>query len=86
MSFKKAIENNLNDEYYKLGLIENSIKKLSPMEILKRGYAKIEQDGKSIDKTSDVMLSSDLEINLFDGKIIASPKSVEDRKWNTKKH
>lgn len=86
LNFKKTCENCVNDEFYRVGLLENSIKKLSPVDILKRGYAKVEQDGKPVDKTSDIVLSSDLEINLFDGKIIALPKSVEGKKWNMKMH
>ena len=83
--FEKNVEGYYNKESYSLGLLENILQKLSPMEILKRGYAKVEQGGNYVDKIEDVMLSSDLEINLYNGKIIASPKRVEERKWIMKK-
>lgn len=68
----------LNNHKYELDLLDNSLRKLSPKGILQRGYAKIEQQGKVLDKVKDVMLSSDIEINFIDGKLIASPKRVEE--------
>lgn len=78
--FERTVEGLYNDENYSLGILENTLQKLSPLEILKRGYAKVEQNGNPIDKTKDVVLSSNLEIILLDGTIIAEPKKVEERK------
>lgn len=83
--FERTVEGLYNDENYRLGILENTLQKLSPLEILKRGYAKVEQNGNPIDKTKDVVLSSNLEIILLDGTIIAEPKKVEERKWLTNK-
>ena len=76
----KQCEDLEKDSLYELSMLENSLNKLSPYEILKRGYAKVEQKGKVVDKVGDIMLSSDIEINFVDGKIIAQPKRVEDNK------
>ena len=81
----KISDNLVKDSIYGLSLLENSLNKLSPYSILKRGYAKIEQTGQVVDKASDIVISSDLEINFIDGKVIATAKSVEERKWNMKK-
>lgn len=62
---------------YELGLIENSLVKLDPMAVLKRGYAKIEQGGKVVDKAENVVLKSNLEIKFCDGSVIAEPKEVK---------
>lgn len=61
---------------YELGLLENSLAKLNPMEILKRGYARIEQNGKVVDKAQNVVLKSNLEIAFQDGTVIAEAKEV----------
>ena len=76
----KIGDNLVKDSIYGLSLLENSLNKLSPYSILKRGYAKIEQTGQVVDKASDIVISSDLEINFIDGKVIATAKSVEERK------
>ena len=65
---------------YELGMLDSSLSKLDPMSILKRGYAKLEQNKKNIDKTRDVDLKSNIEIFMHDGKVIAKPvEIVEER-------
>lgn len=76
-SFLSLAETSLRDKDYELGLLENSLSKLDPKAILKRGYAKIEQDGKVVDNAKDVVLSSKLEIFFNDGRVIAQPEEVE---------
>lgn len=83
MDFERKAENTVNNSLYEIGLLENSLQKLSPFDILKRGYAKIEQNGKVVDKANDVVISSDVIINFQDGKVVAKPTKKEI-KWNTK--
>lgn len=78
---EKNIEHYSNDFSYQLDMLQNSLDKLSPYEILKRGYAKIEQNKKPVDNLKDLVLSSDLEINFYDGKVTAKPIKMEERKW-----
>lgn len=61
---------------YELGLLENSLSKLDPLAVLKRGYAKLEQNGKMIDKIGDIELQSNLDIFLQDGKVVAQPIDI----------
>ena len=65
---------------YELGLLENSLKSLDPLAVLKRGYAKLEQNGKMVDKTGDVDLKSNIDVFLQDGKIIAQPIDILEDK------
>ena len=83
MDFERKAENAVNNSLFEIGLLENSLQKLSPFDILKRGYAKIEQNGKVVDKANDVVISSDVIINFQDGKVVAKPTKKEI-KWNTK--
>ena len=78
IEFERKTDSYINNMSYELGLIDNSLSKLSPIDILKRGYAKIEQEGKVVDKAVDVVLSSDVIINFQDGKIIAKPTKKGD--------
>lgn len=47
------------------------LNKLNPLDILSLGYAKIEQNGKSIGKLQDLNISNSFEINFVDGVVTA---------------
>ena len=79
LSLQNSMDYFINNSSYTLGILDNLIKSLSPYDILKRGYAKIEQEGKAIDKIKDLVLSSELDIYLQDGIIKATAKKVEER-------
>ena len=68
------IETFLRERAHEIELLDVKLKKSDPLAILKMGYAKIMQDGKSIDSVSSVMLSSQLEIAFADGVVTALPK------------
>jgi len=70
----------VQNKEYELGLLENSLKNLDPLSVLKRGYAKLEQNGKMVDKTGNVDLQSNIDIFLQDGKIIAKPIEILEDK------
>ena len=74
---KNILKNNidyfLNQKYYELGLKENTLNKINPHEMLNRGYAKIEQNGNSINSIKKVALNEDLTIILKDGQIKTKP-------------
>lgn len=74
--FNSVLQTYLQAREYELGLLENSLSKLDPLAILKRGYAKIEQNGQAVDKLGDIDLKSNLEVYLKDGKIITKPLDV----------
>lgn len=76
-SLTNKTQNFISKFDYELGMLENSLSKLDPKAILKRGYAKVEQCGKVIDKAENVVLQSNLEIKFIDGSIIALPQEVK---------
>ena len=60
-----------NEHTYALNLKLESLKKLNPLDILSRGYAKIEQQNKPISSADKLDLSKEFEINFADGVIVA---------------
>ena len=63
----------INQKYYEIGLIETTLNKVNPTEIMRQGYTKIEQQGKSINKLENLNLEENLTINFIDGHIDAKP-------------
>lgn len=75
----KSYEDILNQNYYEIGILENSIKKLNPVDMLSRGYAKIEQNNKTI-KTIEDVENGQFSVILKDGIITASPIEIKELK------
>ena len=73
-------QNFIQAKEYELGLLDNSLVKLDPQAVLRRGFAKIEQKGKSVDKAMTVDLKSNINIYMDDGKIIATPIEILEGK------
>ncbi len=71
MRFEKNAERYLEERLYNLGLLENSLIKANPQAILEKGYAKIEQNGKSIQSKSQLDITTDLNIIFADGEVKA---------------
>ena len=65
------LTNVLVEKDYQLKLKLAHLNKLNPLDILALGYAKIEQEGKSIKKASEIDFEKTIEINLIDGQIVA---------------
>lgn len=72
-SFNNLAQNFLNTKYYEVGLCENTLKKINPQNIMKHGYAKIEQNGKTIAEKGQVDYQKELSIYFKDGSIKANP-------------
>ena len=71
IKLSNLIEKLVESESHKLEIKDNILKRIDPREVLRRGYAKIEQNGKNIGKKEDINLKEKFEINFIDGKIIA---------------
>ena len=69
-----SFESYIKEKTYELSMLDIKLKKSDPLAILKMGYARITQDGRPIDSIHKVVLSSQLEIGLCDGTVIATPK------------
>lgn len=78
------ISNKLNEFLvsvdYDLKLKLAHLNKLNPLDILALGYAKIEQDGKSVGKLSDLNEKEPFEINFIDGGLVALSKEKKTNK------
>ncbi len=70
-------ENLINQQYYDIGILETTLNKINPKQILSQGYAKIEQNGHSVPKLASLDKQNRLTINFIDGKIEVLPKNSE---------
>lgn len=69
----RQFEGLLEQKSYEIGLLENSLIKANPTELLNRGYAKIEQNDFSIKQASEVDYNQPLKVIFKDGAIVANP-------------
>lgn len=75
-----ALKNILNDKEYSINLASGILEKLNPTRLMERGFAKIEKEGRSVTKISDLSLKDNLEIYLKDGKITSEVKTIKSFK------
>ena len=73
LSLVTGVENLINQKSYEVGILENTLNKINPESVLKRGYAKIEQQGKGIIHANDISLEKDVQIRFSDGVVSAMP-------------
>ncbi len=66
-------EGALEQKAFEMGLLENSLVKANPLEIINKGYAKIEQENKSILKADQIDFEKYLKVIFKDDAIIAKP-------------
>lgn len=66
----RNFENFVNNKSYELGLIENTLEKINPKTILKKGYAKVEQNGQSISSCKEIK-QDEFSVIFKDGSIFA---------------
>lgn len=71
--FLQTLEEMFKQKYYELGIIENTLKKVNPQEILNKGYAKIEQNNIGINSINNIDLNQNVNIIFKDGKLVAKP-------------
>lgn len=73
---KRVVENKEN----KLQLIVKDLNGCNPLEILAKGYSKLELDGKRITSTKQVLVGQVIKCNLLDGSLTAQVKEKIE-KW-----
>ena len=66
----KDCDDYINQRYYELGIMETTLNKINPLNILNQGYTKIEQ-GNAILRLEQLDKSKDFLINFIDGKVVA---------------
>ena len=72
-NIKSGFENFINSKQYEIGILENTLNKINPSQILQKGYAKIEQDNNNINSKKDMNYQKQLSIYFYDGIVKATP-------------
>lgn len=76
LSFNSGIEKRLSLEDNRLALLVKDLNSKNPLEILAKGYSKLELDGKQVASVSQVKVGDTITANLKDGKLIAQVKEI----------
>ena len=74
-SLLNAFERLLNQKYYEIGLAENTLLKINPLNILNKGFAKVEQEGSPVNTKSDLQNGKPIKVIFKDGYINADIRS-----------
>lgn len=73
---KNLFLNIINSNKNSLNLKKNTIKDISPLNILDKGYSLIYSNGKIANKISNFKIKSDIKIRIKDGEVISSVKKI----------
>jgi exodeoxyribonuclease VII large subunit len=80
----KEIERMVNDRVYadknRLENMISMISKLSPLEVLKRGFAVVETNGKRATSVKDLNENEDVILRFDDGRAVAQIKNISEEK------
>ena len=80
----KEIERMVNDKVYadknRLENMISMISKLSPLEVLKRGFAVVETNGKRATSVKDLNENEDVILRFDDGRAVAQIKNISEEK------
>lgn len=74
------VQTRILEEDYLMKLRISNLNKHNPLDILRQGYAKIEQDDKSVSLATNVRLDKNLTVHFADGVVIAKPCEKRERK------
>lgn len=77
LSFNTGIDRLLERKDNQLALLVKDLNSKNPLDILAKGYSKLELDGKRVSKVSQVKVNDIITANLIDGKLIAQVKEIE---------
>lgn len=77
LSFNTGIERRLEKEDNKLALLVKDLNSKNPLEILAKGYCKLELNGKRIASVGQVNIGDDIVANLKDGKLITQVREIK---------
>ncbi len=79
-NIERSFETGYNERKSKLDLLEVKLSKSNPLELLRRGFSRTTVNGKTIEKTNDVKIGDEIQIELKDGTIISEVKVVKEKK------
>ena len=77
---ENLIDGKLKTSKHNLEKTIEVLTKLSPLQVLKNGYAFVEKDKKRVSSAESVNIGDELFITLYDGKIKAEVKEKENKK------
>lgn len=78
-NIENGIDARLQKQELNLQMISEYIKRSNPNAILKKGYAKIEKDSKSISSIENLNKDDNIDVYFYDGKINATVNKVENK-------
>lgn len=71
-------ESTLKDSRNKLAALAGKMDALSPLRVVSRGYALVENNGKIVKSTSDVSINDQLLLKISDGTVVAGVLEVRE--------
>ena len=78
--FRHQMQNQLQEIKHRLEMTSSSLEELSPLAILKRGYALVNKQNRLIRTIFDISAQDSLDVVLSDGSAIVTVTSIEKRK------
>lgn len=76
ISLNNNIERQFETSQNKLSMLTSLINHQNPLEILSKGYSKLEKNGLRVDSVNNVSLNDEICCNLFDGALITNVKEI----------
>ena len=77
---EKIVENKVLNNKNRLENMISMVSKLSPLEVLKRGFAVVENNQKRVTSVKEVAVGDDVVLRLDDGKAVAEIKNISEDK------
>ncbi len=77
--FSHLTKTRINEIRYRLEILQNELRELSPQEALKRGYAFILRDKKLLNSVKNIEIQEKLELLLADGRLEAEVTAIEKK-------
>ncbi|MBE5755513.1 MAG: exodeoxyribonuclease VII large subunit [Clostridiales bacterium] len=77
---EKIVENKVLNSKNRLENMISMVSKLSPLEVLKRGFAVVEKSQKRVTSVKEVAVGDDVVLRLDDGKAVAEIKNISEDK------
>ena len=76
-NLRNTLKNIISDKRNFLKLKNNTIKDISPLNILRKGYSLAYSNGKIANKTADFAINGELKIKVVDGEVHSRVKKIK---------
>lgn len=77
LKLENAISVKIKNEDNRMAMLVKELNLKNPLDIISRGYSKIEIDGKRVLSVNQVVVGQDIKCNLIDGTITALVKEID---------